>query len=138
MADIAGKDSYVSLAGTDVSTYCDSATFERLRTLVETPAFADAGMTRVGALLDTRLQLGGTYDDATGATTLTGILNTAITATSTALIFGPSGSTSGDERFTVTMLLESYSVTSDAAGKGSWTATFQRNDATTTTERDTF
>lgn len=108
----------------DLSIYMDKADLKRAVDMLETTAFGANSKTYVSGLADGDLSLEGYYDPT--ATTgpdvvLAGILGGAPRA----FIFGPYGTTTGNTKYSGSVLLKEYDISSAVAEIVAITADFQ-------------
>ena len=130
MAFVHGKNSYISVDATDISSYTDGVTHDRSVDTAETSAFGDDDKTFIAGLEDGSFSLNGHWDAAL-ATAADGAFDGAVVA----IIYGPAGSGSGLTRYTCNALITNYSETSSVSDRVNWSVSLQRTGALT---KDTF
>lgn len=136
MADTAGRAGYVYINATDVSAYVDDASMQRIRDRLDTSAFADTSKTSIGGLYSATFTIGGTYDGA--AATIGGYLNTwHTTDAGVSISYSPAGNTAGNEKFTGTIHVASYTYRQTSIGKVEWSANCESHGGTAGLDRGT-
>lgn len=114
-----------------LTSYMTSASFERVRELVETLTFGDTDMTRIAGVKDVSFDLD--FEWAAGSNTIDAALGDAI-GTSAAFTYDPTGTATPaptTPTYTGTLILESYSITGDTGTAVTGSATFKGNGAVT-------
>jgi hypothetical protein len=115
----------------NLTAYLTSASFDRVKQLVEVNTFGDTYVERIGGLVDASLDLDFIWE--AGASTVDATLGTAI-GTSAAFTYDPTGAATpaaGTPTYTGTLILESYNITGDTGSAVTGSATFQSNGAVT-------
>jgi hypothetical protein len=130
MAFVHGKDSFISVDASDISSYTDGVTHDRSVDTAETSAFGDDDKTFIAGLEDGSFSLNGHWD-ATAAAALAACFDGGVVA----MVYGPAGNTGGNVEYTCNALITNYSETSGVADRVNWSASFQRTGALT---KDTF
>lgn len=120
----AGKVSSLNIATHDFSAYVTSVTFTQGQDVLDTSTFGATGHTYTNGLTDTKMTVNGLWDK----TALTGshtVLQALIGAGSTAFIWGPEGTTTGNVKHSGNLVASSYEESAEVAGLV--TFTFQAN-----------
>lgn len=134
MGDTAGKAGYVSINATDVTAYIDNSSLARLRDRLDTSAFGDTSKTSIGGLYSSTFSVGGTYDGT--AATIGAYLDTwHRTDAGVAVVYAPAGNTGGNEKFTGTIHVRSYTYRQTAPGKVEWSAECESHGGTAGLDR---
>ncbi len=124
MARIHGKVTYVSVNGTDISTYCTSAEFSESVDTHDSTGYGADAKSYLGGLKDSTFKCEGSYDSTAGTgprATLRAILNGAPVT----VIRGPEGQGTGLPADTFQAICTTYVETSPVADKVTWSADFQ-------------
>lgn len=125
MAFVAGKNTHLSVDNvsgtlTDISSYTDS--IDGLPGNLDhedTTAFGDDGTRSIPTLENTTFSVSGSWDAALDA-----ILG-ASRATARTFEFGPAGDGSGAVKYSGECYIQSYTVSTSASGKVSWSASLK-------------
>lgn len=134
----AGLNGYLTIATTDVTPYMTDMDFQRMIDLVDSTAFATAAATPSTSkayfptLKDHTLSFSGLYEGTLAS--FSGILNTNF-GVSAAYVYGPTGNTTAEERFTFNAFIKNYSFKNGVAGIVTASVSIQVTGAVT---RDTF
>lgn len=123
MAFVSAKSAQFTLAGTDISAYIDSVGgLDNNTDMLETTSFGATSKSFIGGLRNgSSVQISGKWD-ATLHTTINALLGSA---TSSAFVFGPAGSTASNVKFSGTCFVQSYEVSAQVADLVTWSATLQ-------------
>lgn len=113
MATAAGLNGYLTIAGTEVTAYMTDSDFSRLTDLVDSTTFGDTAHEYTATLAGASLTFNVVYE--TTLASLSAVLNTNF-GISAAYVFGPTGNTAGEEKFTFNGFIESYGVRNTVAG----------------------
>lgn len=119
MAFIHGKDTYISIAGTDISTFTNSSDFERVSDEHDVTTYGQDSHVFAGGLLSGKHSIGGVYDD--GATGPAAIIEPLV-GTIAAIVFRPEGVGGGKPSKSFNVLVKSYKESSPVADMVMWTA----------------
>lgn len=130
MAFVHGSNSYISVDGTDISSYTDSVDRSHTVDTAEVTAFGDADKEFIAGLKDGTFSLSGHWD-ATADATVAGCFDGAVVA----VVFGPAGNTASNVRYSANCLITDYSISSGVGDRVTWSVSLQRTGALT---RDTF
>ncbi len=125
-----GKNSYVSIDASDVTTYCNASSLQRAIDNAEVTSFGDDDKAYIAGLHGATIPIGGRWH-----ATLDGVMAGTIDSATVAWILGPAGSTSGLVRYTGNAFIANYNWSSTVGGAVVWTANFTVDGAIT---RDTF
>lgn len=127
-----GKNCIVQLAGTDISTWCSSADFQRVVDLLDSQTFVDTAKEVVPGLTDATLGLSGLYDDL--ATLIDQTLNTMLTDTDGFTInLYPVGTASGKAYYTGQGFARNQSIPMNVAELTTWSFDIQFSGGVTRT-----
>ena len=121
-----GSNAYVSIDATDVSSYCDTQSLDRIIDLAETTAFGNDDKTYIAGLRGHTIAIGGHWDP-TGDAVFDGADDGAVVA----FVCGPEGNTSGDVQYSGNCLISNYSWTSGVGDRVTWSANFSVTGAVT-------
>jgi len=123
MAFVSAKSAQFTLAATDISAYIDSVGgLDNNTDMLETTSFGATSKTFIGGLRNgSTIQISGKWD-ATLHTTVNALLGSA---TSSAWVFGPAGSTVSNVKFSGSCFVQSYEVSAQVADLVTWSATLQ-------------
>ncbi len=126
MAKQPGYTAYFSLDASDISTYLDTQSLDRLRNILDVSAFGDTDKVHIAGMRSHAISLGGPWDP-TGDAVLDGADDAAVVA----FVFGPEGNTSGDIQYSGNALFAQYTVTVGVDDKVTWSANFTPTGAVT-------
>ncbi len=115
-----GKTSYLSVDGTDISSYTDSCSLDRSIDTAETTAFGDDDRTYIAGLRGSSFSASGHWDP-----TGDGVLIGADDGATVAWVYGPEGNTAGDVQYSGNAILTGYNQSSGVGDKVAWSASFQ-------------
>ena len=123
MAFVSAKSAQFTLAGTDISSYIDSiGGIDNSTDMLETTSFGATSKTFVGGLRNgSKITISGKWDSALH-TTINALLGSA---TSSAWVYGPAGTTTGNVKFSGSCFVESYEPAAQVAGLVTWSASLQ-------------
>lgn len=109
MSKVLGKNAILQLAGTDISTWCNSADFQRVVDLLDSHTFVDTAKEVAPGLVDATLSVSGLYDDL--ATLIDAYMNTNFTDTDGFTVnLYPVGTASGKAYYTGQAFMRSESI----------------------------
>ena len=121
-----GKNAYLSIDATDISSYTDQQSLNRVKDLFETTTFGNNDKTYIDGLREYDLSIGGKWDPA---------LDLALDGTddgaTVVFVFGPEGNTSGDVRYSGDAFIANYNIDTPVGGGVTWTASFKPTGAVT-------
>ena len=120
MAFQPGRNGYLSIDGTDISSYTDSKSLDRVRDTLETTAFGDTDRAYISGLRGYSISMSGPWDP-----TGDGVLDGADDGATVAFVFGPEGNTTGDIQYSGSALISNYNISTSVDGRVEWSATFQ-------------
>lgn len=130
MAFIHGKNTYVSLNSTDLSSFTKTTTYNRSSDSHDVTTYGKSSHVYAGGLLDGTVTLEGVYDD--GATSprevIRPILGTVVT-----FVFRPEGTGSGKPQDTMSVLVTAYNESNPVDDMVQWTCELQMSDTVTVT-----
>lgn len=123
MAFVSAKSAQFTLAGTDISAYIDSVSgLDNATDMLETTSFGATSKSFIGGLRNgSTVQISGKWDSSLH-TTVNALLGSA---SSSAFVFGPAGSTVGNVKFSGTCFVQSYEVSAQVADLVTWSASLQ-------------
>lgn len=122
MAQIHGKNTFVSLDADDLSTFANSVEFGREAEAHDTTTFGSGSKTYQGGLKDGSATISGVYDSsATGPRAIV----EPLLGTTVELIYQPEGVGTGKPTKTVDVVVKSYKETAPVADMVSWTSELQ-------------
>jgi len=127
---IAGKNSYISIDGNDISQYVESLSFSQNVETAQVQGFGDSNVELITALKSASLSLDLSWN-ATQDGYSDGNMDDAVVE----IIWGPEGSSSGNVKYTVNMFQTDYEISSDVTGKVSASMSLASSGAVT---RSTF
>lgn len=132
MAFVHGKNTYVSLNGSDLSPFSNTSTMTRKADKHDVTTYGKDDHVWEGGLGDGSASIGGTYDNqATGPRdVIEPLIGTVVT-----FVRRPEGTGSGKPQDSVSVLVEEYTETSPVADYVSWSVTLQPSDAVTSTNQ---
>lgn len=109
MATVAGRVGYFSLNATNISTYLDDVSLQRVKDLIDSNHFGGTSKEFTEGLRDANLTVSGNYDSTLA--NLSDVLNTAYTTSGgVAFEFGPNGNGGGNEKFSGTVHVKDYGI----------------------------
>ena len=129
MARLSGKDLYVLLGSTDLSTDFQSFDPAEEGKQVEVTAGDDANASYAALYKDGKASYKGLYDSANGST----IWNAVAPNTASTLTWGPRGTATGYQKHSVPVLVSNRSASYPFAGVIEISIEFQYNGAVTDT-----
>ncbi len=132
MAFTHGKDTFVSLNGSDLSAFTNESEFGRKADKHDVTTYGKADHVYAGGLGDGSFEMSGIYDN--GVTGPRDIIEPLI-GTVVTLIRRPEGTGTGKPQDSVSVLVEEYVETSPVADMVTWSATLQPSDAVTSTNQ---
>lgn len=132
MAKVHGTETYVSLDGNNLTTFCDSMDFNVEADEHDVTCYGDDDHVYEGGLGNGEVTIGGKYDSsATGPRDV--IL--PLRGTKVTLIRRPEGTGSGLPQDSVTVLVRRYVETSPVADMVTWTCELRLSGPVTTTNQ---
>jgi hypothetical protein len=132
MAFVHGKDTYISLAGSDLSAFTNTSELSRSADSHDVTTYGKSSHVYAGGLLDGKASMAGVYDNgATGPRdTIEPLIGTVVT-----LIRRPEGTGSGKPQDSVSVLVVGYVETNPVADMVKWSAELQCSDEITSTNQ---
>ncbi len=121
-----GSNAYLSIDATDISSYTDQQSLDRVVELAETTAFGDDDKTYIAGLRGHTISISGNWDP-----TLDSTLDGADDGAVVAFVVGPEGNTSGDVQYNGNCFITDYSWTAGVSDKVTWSANFTVSGAVT-------
>lgn len=125
MAQIHGKNAYVSLDGTDISAVCNSVGPKRSADSHETTTFGKSSKTYQGGLLDGTVSLEGIYES--GASGVKDVIEDLL-GTTVDFVYRPEGTGTGKPEQSGNAVVTAYEETTPVADMITWKATLQLSD----------
>lgn len=134
MTFVHAKDTYLSIDGNDLSSYCDSSSWEDSSQKHQVTTYGANRHTYAYGLADGKLSIGGTYDNtAAGPKAVLEAIKDAEQLVT--LIRRPEGTGSGKPQESVSVLVEKYAESNPVADMIKWTCDLQMSgDITRTTQ----
>lgn len=129
MAFVHGKDTYISVAGSDLSAFCDTSELERTSDVHDVTTFGKSSHVKQGGLLDGKGSISGTYDN--GVAGPRAILEPLIGETVT-IVRRPAGTGSGRPQDTASAVVSNYTETNAVADMIKWKADLEVSDGVVT------
>lgn len=124
MAFVHGKGAWLVIDGTDVSSYTDQTSLNRVKDLFETTTFGNDDKTQIDGLREYDLPIGGKWDPALDA-----VIDGADDGSSIAFQFAPGGSATMG--YNGNAFISNYNIDSPVGGGVTWTATFKPSGSVT-------
>jgi hypothetical protein len=114
-----GSGAYFSLDATDISTYCNTQSLDKVRDLAETSTFGSTDKTHIAGMRGHTISIAGPWDP-----TLDGVMNGADDGAVVAFVMGPEGNVGGDVQYSGNCLISNYNWTAPVGSEASWSASF--------------
>jgi hypothetical protein len=130
MAFVHGKDTFVSLNGSDLSAPSNSVEFGRSADSHDVTGFGKDAHVKQGGLLDGTCTISGTYDN--GAASPEAVIEPLL-GTNVTLIYRPEGTGSGLPQKSVSVLVQEYTETAPVADMITWAVSLEFSDDLTKT-----
>ncbi len=132
MTFVHGKNTFVSVGGTDLSSFTNQTSYNRSADSHDVTTYGKNAKVYAAGLKDGTATITGTYDN--GVAGPRAILRPLIGATNTVtFIFRPEGTGTGKPQDSVAVFVTAYEETNPVADMVSWSATLQFSDDVTTT-----
>lgn len=130
MSFVHGKNTYISLNGTVLSSYCNTSNLDQEADEHDVTCYGATDYSVSGGLLKGAFTMGGIHDDGTAGpkAVIEPLLGTVVT-----LIRGPEGNTAGQPKETVSVLVKKYTETNPVAGMVTWSCDMTKSGAVTRT-----
>lgn len=127
-----GHLAQLTIATNDISPYVTSVTLERDNDTHDTTTYGATGHTFIGGLTNGKITVNGLWDKTAtvGSYTVFHAL-AAAGSPSTAFVYGPAGSTTGNVKITGNFILVSYTESVPVSDLVTFTATLQITGAVT-------
>lgn len=122
-----GKDTYISLAGNNLSPYTDSSELNRTADSHDTTTYGQTAHRKSGGLLDGKATMSGTYDN-TAAIGPRAVIRPLL-GTNVELIRRVEGAGSGRPQDRVQVLVTSYVETNPVADMVKWSCEMELDGA---------
>lgn len=128
MSFVHGKNTYISLNGTDLSAFTNTSSLTRKADKHDVTTYGKNDHVFSGGLGDGSASMGGIYDNtASGPRDVI----EPLVGTNVTLVRRPEGTGSGLPQDTVDVLVEEYVETNPVADMVTWSVTLQLSDAVT-------
>lgn len=124
MAFVHGKNTYVSLNGTDISAFTRSTTYNTEADTHDVTCYGKTRKVYVGGLVDATVTLEGWYQGTSGARTVV----KPLVGTNVTWVFRPEGTGSGKPQDTADVVVSSYNESSPVDNVIQWTCELQLSD----------
>lgn len=121
----------MSIATHDISPYVNSVEFERDNDVLDSTCYGSGAHTFVGGLVTGKITVQGLWDKTATVGSQTVFAALVGVSSTTAFIWGPESTTTGNVKYSGTFVLESYAESSPVADLVSYTATLQISGAVT-------
>lgn len=130
MAFVHGKDTFISLAGSNLSTYTNTSELEVTADEHDVTCYGKDDHCFSGGLLAGSVSMGGIYDDTAAGpkAIIEPLIGTLVT-----LIRRPEGTGSGLPQESVSVLVKSYVETNPVADMITWSCEMTKSDLITRT-----
>lgn len=127
-----GKDTVVTLGGSDLSAFTNNTDFPRSADTHDVTTYGKESHVFAGGLKNGTVTIAGIYDDsATGP----GDVVEPLLGTKVTFVFQPEGLGSGKPTRTVDVVVSSYQETAPVADMVTWTCEMQMSDDVVTTSQ---
>ena len=126
MAFVHGRNTYISLAGYNLSTYTDASELDKEAEAHKVTTYGKTANVYAGGLLDGAAKMSGTYDN-TASTGPRAVINPLV-GTVVQLIRRPEGTGSGLPQDKVNVLVKKYSESNPVADMIKWSVDLQCSD----------
>jgi len=129
MAFVSAKSAQFTLAGTDISAYVDTVGgVDNATDMLETTTFGASSKTYIGGLRNgSKITISGKYDSSLH-TVVSALLGSA---SSSAWVYGPAGTTTGNVKFSGSAFVESYEINAQVANVLTFSVSLQVTGAVT-------
>lgn len=128
-----GKDTVISIGGTDYSAFISDSTFNTSQDTHDVTAYGDSGHEYIVGLTDGTFSCSGHYDN--GATGTPAVDFPGFGATAQTILVQPEGAGTGNAQRSFSAVLTSYEEGMPVDDKISWSADFQISGAVTYTDQ---
>lgn len=131
MTFVHGKNTYISLNGTDLSAFTDASELERTADSHDVTTYGKNNHVKAGGLLDGTAKMSGTYDNTAGTgprAVIRPVVGTLVT-----LIRRPEGTGTGKPQDSVSVLVTKYNESNPVADMVKWSCDMDLSDAITST-----
>lgn len=133
MTFVHGKNTFVSLNGSDLSSFADASELNREADEHDVTTYGKQAHVVQGGLLSSSASISGTYDNTAG-TGPRAVIRPLI-GTNVTLIRRPEGTGTGKPQDSVTVHVKKYVETNPVADMVTWSVTLQPSDAVTSTNQ---
>lgn len=125
-----GKETFISLAATDLSTFTTTSQLEQTADSHDVTTYGKDAHVKQGGLLDGSATMSGIYDN--GAAGPKAIIQPLV-GTVVALVRKPDGAGTGKKVDTVNVLVKKYTETNPVADMVTWSCDMELSDTLVTT-----
>lgn len=132
MAFVHGKDTFISLNGSDLSPFTDTSELGRTADVHDVTTYGKNSHVKVGGLLDGKGSMAGTYDNTAAGPR--DVIEPLIGQTVT-LIRRPEGTGTGRPQDSVSVVVAGYTETNPVADMVKWQAELELSDEVTSTNQ---
>ena len=132
MAFVHGKDTYISLNGSDLSAYVTTSELNRSADIHDVTTYGKGSHVKVGGLLDGKASMSGVYDNT--ASGPRDIVEPLLGQTVT-LIRRPEGTGTGRPQDSVSVVVGTYVETNPVADMVTWSVELELSDEVTSTNQ---
>lgn len=126
-----GKNASISLGANDISPYCSGITFERDNDTHDITTYGNTAHKYLAGLVDGKMTVTGFWDKTATVGSDTVISPLVGDSDGVAFIYGPEGTTTGNVKYSGTVILESYSQSAPVAEMVTFTAQFKLSGTVT-------
>lgn len=133
MAFVHGKTTFISLNGSDLSTYVNASELSRTSDSHDVTTYGKNAHVKAGGLLDGTASMSGIYDNTASVgprAVIRPLIGTVVT-----LIRRPEGTGSGKPQDSVSVLVTKYTETNPVADYVSWSCDMELSDVITSTSQ---
>lgn len=131
MTFVHGKNTFISLNGTDLSAFTDASELERTGDSHDVTTYGKNAHVKAGGLLDGTAKMSGTYDNTAGTgprAVVRPVVGTVVT-----LIRRPEGTGTGKPQDSVSVLVTKYNESNPVADMVKWSCDMDLSDTITST-----
>lgn len=133
MARIHGKNTVITIDGTDMSSFIDDSTFSQSGDVHDTTAYGQDNRSYIGGLIDGTFSISGHYDD--GTDNPRDAIPALLGGAAVTIVRSPEGTGTGLAQDSFSAICTSYDESSPVDDKISFSADFQITGAITITDQ---
>jgi hypothetical protein len=119
------KNAYVSVAGTDISAFCDNASLDRTNEQADTTPFQQAHKSSQSGLNSATYSIAGKYDPTATTGPAAVLTAAALGGVAVSVVHRPEGTGSGLEQNAFSAILTSYKESTTAGDTTKFEAAFE-------------